>query len=84
MSEKKVALVLGSFAGLMHLVWSVLVALNWAQPVLNFIYNLHSLTNPFRVLPFDFMRSLALIVVTFLVGYAVGYIFATLWNKLHR
>lgn len=84
MSPKKVALVLGSFVGLIHLVWGVLIAAGFAQPLLDFIYAMHSLNNPFTVAPFDLMRSIGLVVVTSAVGYVVGYAFATLWNKLHQ
>jgi len=84
MNKNKVALVLGSFMGLFHLAWGVLIAFNFAQPLLDFIYNLHSLNNPFAVMPFDLMRTIGLIIVTFLVGYVAGYAFATLWHKIHQ
>ncbi len=84
MNKKKTALVLGSFAGLVHLVWSVAIALGWAQPWMNFVYRMHSLNNPFMVMPFDLGRSVGLIVITFVVGSVVGYIFATLWNHFNK
>lgn len=84
MSPKKVALVLGSFTGLIHLVWGVLIALGFAQPLMDFIYRMHSLNNPFTFTSFSLMRSVSLVIITFLVGYVWGYIFATLWNKVHR
>ena len=84
MSPKKTALVLGSFAGLLHLVWSLAIALGWAQPLMDFIYSMHSLNNPFTVAPFDLMRSLGLVVVTFFVGYVFGYVFASIWNKVNK
>ncbi len=84
MNKNKVALVLGSFVGLVHLGWSLLIAFGWAEPLINFIYKMHSLNNPFTVMPFDLMRSVELVVITFLVAYVVGYVFATIWNKIHR
>jgi hypothetical protein len=84
MNRKKVALVVGSFAGLFHLVWGLLIAFGWAQSLLDFIYNLHSLNNPFTVMPFDFMRTVGLVIVTFLVGYIFGFVFAEIWNKFHK
>jgi len=84
MNKHKVGLVLGSFAGLIHLVWGVLIALGFAQPLMNFIYNMHSLNNSFTVAPFSLARSVILVIITFLVGYVFGYVFATLWNKVHR
>lgn len=84
MNKHKVALVLGSFTGLIHLVWGVLVAVGFAQPLINFIYKLHSLSNPPVVMSFDLGRSVGLVVVTFLAGYFVGYVFAILWHKIHQ
>jgi hypothetical protein len=84
MNKNKIGLVLGSFLGLFHLVWGLLIAIGFAQPLLDFIYNMHSLNNPFTVASFDLARSVGLIVVTFLVGYMVGYVFATIWNKFHK
>ena len=84
MNKNKIGLVLGSFAGLLHLVWGLFIAFGLAQPLLDFIYNLHSLNNPFIVMPFDLMHTLGLIVVTFLVGYVFGYVFAALWNRVHK
>ncbi len=84
MNSHKIGLVVGSFAGFMHLVWSLLVAFGLAQGLLDFIYRLHSLANPFTVMPFDLGRSVALVAVTFIVGYIVGNIFAFFWNKLHK
>lgn len=84
MNKNKVALVVGSFFGLLHLVWGLLIAFGWAQATFDFIYNLHSLNNPFTVMPFDFVRTLGLIIVTFLVGYVFGYVFAVIWSKFHK
>ncbi|MFA5791451.1 MAG: hypothetical protein WC884_00215 [Candidatus Paceibacterota bacterium] len=84
MNKNKVALVVGSFVGLVHLVWGIAIAFGFAQPWINFVFNIHSLNNPFTLMSFDFMRSIGLIIVTFLVGYVVGYVFATIWNKFHQ
>ncbi len=84
MNQNKTGLVFGSFAAFVHLVWSILIAFGWAQGWMDFVYNLHSLNNPFTVMPFDLMRSLGLIVLTFFVGYIVGNVFAIIWKKFHK
>jgi len=84
MHKKKVALVVGSFTALLHVIWGLAIAFGLAQSWIDFVYNLHSLNNPFVVMPFDLMRTLGLIVVTFIIGYVVGYIFAIVWNKFHK
>ena len=84
MNKHKIGLALGSLMGLLHLFWGILIVFGLAQALLDFVYNLHSLNNPFMVMPFDFLRALGLIIFTFLVGYVLGYVFAFLWNKFHQ
>ena len=84
MNGKNFGLVLGSFAALWHLVWVILIALNWAQPLMDFVYKMHSLNNPLVVMQFDLMRSIGLIVIAFIMGNIVGNVFAIVWNKVHK
>ncbi len=84
MNGKKFGLVLGSFAAFVHLVWAVLVALNWAQPLSDFVHRMHFLNNTMSVMPFDFGRALLLIVIAFVMGNVVGNIFAFFWNKINK
>ncbi len=84
LNTKKTGLALGAFVGLGHLVWSILVFLGWGQGFLNFIFGLHSLTTPVTVVGFDLMRSVWLVVVTSIVGYVFGFVFAYIWNKVHK
>ena len=84
LSPQKTALTLGVFVGGVHVVWSLLILLGWAQPLLDFIFWAHMIANPYQVMSFDVTACLTLIVVTFCVGYGIGWIFATLWNILHR
>ncbi len=84
MNKNKVALVVGSFAAFAHLVWSILIAFGLAQPWIDFVYNMHSLNNPFTVMPFDLMRTVGLIIMAFIMGYIIGYVFAFVWGKFHK
>lgn len=84
LQEKQVALAAGVFIGGWHLVWSLLIAGGWAQVLLDFIYGIHMLNNPFIVAPFSVGTAVLLVVVTFVVGYVGGWIFARLWNYLHK
>lgn len=84
MNSHKVALTLGFMFGGMHLLWSVLVILGLGQPLIDFILWAHMVHFPYIVGPFDASAAFVLVVVTAIIGYVVGYMFATVWNKFHR
>jgi hypothetical protein len=84
LNPNKVAMTLGVFAAIVHAVRGVIVALGWAPALMSWMLDLHFLNNPFTVQPFNLTRWVTLIVVTAVIGYAVGYIFATVWNKVNK
>lgn len=84
LNRHKTGLTLGVFIGGWHLVWSALVALGFAQTLMNWSFAWHMLVNPFVVAPFNLTNAVILVVATGLVGYAAGYLFATVWNKVHE
>ncbi len=79
----KAGLVLGSLLGLLHACWSLLIAIGWAQPLIDFIFRVHMIEPVFTVSSFDFGTAATLVVVTFVIGYVVGSLFAYLWNRFH-
>ncbi|MFA6519907.1 MAG: hypothetical protein WCT41_03765 [Candidatus Paceibacterota bacterium] len=81
---RKTALTVGAFIGGWHVVWSLLVAFGWAQALIDFILWAHMISVPWIVKPFDLTASATLIVVTWVVGCVFGYIFARIWNRMHR
>ncbi|MEK7063233.1 MAG: hypothetical protein AAB955_00910 [Patescibacteria group bacterium] len=82
LNQKKTALAVGSFVALVHIAWSLLVALSWAQPLSDFIAKIHMVAPVVVVQSFNLGTALSLIVVTGLVGAIAGYAFATVWNKV--
>ena len=80
----KAGLVLGAVLGGWHLCWSILVAAGWAQPVINFVFWMHFIKPIYVIEPFEFVRAVILIVVTGGVGFVIGWVFALIWNALHR
>lgn len=76
------ALYTGVFVASIHAVWSIVVALGLGQVYLDWILGLHFIRNPFVVMPFQFSTALVLIVVTFGVGYILGWVGSIFWNKM--
>jgi hypothetical protein len=74
-----VALVLGG----LHLCWSILVALTWAQPVIDFVFWMHFIKPAYVIEPFAISRAAILIVLTAGIGFVIGSVFALVWNALH-
>ncbi|MEK7581942.1 MAG: hypothetical protein AAB488_01270 [Patescibacteria group bacterium] len=84
LNRNKVGLIVASFVALVHIIWSALVALEWAQPLQDFMLEMHFLVNPYLVLPFDWVTAIELIVLASIAGYIVGFVLATIWNHFHR
>ncbi|MEI6581142.1 MAG: hypothetical protein WCO07_03160 [bacterium] len=80
-NKYKTGLTFGFLTSSFHLMWSLLVAFGVAQTVLSFILNIHMLNMPVMVMPFDILKALMLIIVTFAVGYIFGWLMAFFWNK---
>ena len=82
--KNKTGLTFGFLISFLHLVWSLLVAFGLAQMLLDFILSIHMVGVPATVLPFDLVKALGLIIITFVVGYVFGWLMAFFWNKFFK
>jgi len=82
--KKKTGMAFGAFMALWHFVWAVLVVIGFAQWLLDFVFMIHFLNNPFTVGAFNIATALTLIVVTGILGYVFGWVFAYIWNWAHK
>ena len=81
---KKTAMTVGVFAGGIHLAWVILIATGVAQPLINFISWAHMISVPYQITGFGLTQAVTLIVLTSLMGFIFGWMFAWVWNKMHK
>jgi len=79
-SKNKLGIVLGGFTGLCHLVWSLLVAFGFAQFLVDWVFRFHFIHPPWVIAPFRADLAVALIAITSITGYLMGWIWAAIWN----
>ena len=84
MKIHETGLAVGAMMALVHAVWATLVWLNVAQGFLDWIFTIHSLANPYFVLPFNLAGSLTLVGTAFVVSYVFGWAFANIWNRVAK
>lgn len=83
-NSNKVGVAVGAVVGGWHLLWSVLVLIGCAQPIIDFIFWAHMIKPVYVVKPFDPVAAVTLIMVTGVIGYVFGFVGAIIWNRLHR
>lgn len=84
LNPQKTGLALGKLLGGIHLVWAILVALGWAQGLVEFSMWAHMVKMPVVVQAFDLSAAATVIIVATLIGYVLGFVFAKISNWLHR
>jgi uncharacterized membrane protein len=86
MNRNKTGLIVGFFLAIIHAIWALMVAIipNQLQSFLNWIFVLHSLEPYWIITAFNFPNALLLVIVTFIFGYLLGYLFAAIWDSMLR
>jgi hypothetical protein len=78
----RLGLAFGVVLALCHATWALMVALGWAQAILDFAFWAHFINPPYRVTAFDFSRTLVLAGLTFVIGLILGTVGGAVWNRL--
>ena len=83
-NPNKVGLVIGALIGGWHVLWALLIALGWAQPIIDFIFWAHMIKPIYVINGFDLAAALTLVVITSVIGYVFGLLGGIIWNRVHR
>ena len=77
-------LIFALFMAACHTVWAALVAVGWAQPVIDFLFWIHFIQPPYTIAPFAIWIAIVLVTVVSAIGFAIGYVFAFIWDRIGR
>jgi hypothetical protein len=80
----KAGITFGALLGVSHLSWAMLVALGWAQPLMDFVFWMHFIRPVYVIQPFSLSAAVVLIIVTAVTGFVIAFVFGVIWNRLHR
>ena len=83
-SPKRTGAALGLLVALIHAVWALLILLGCGQWLINTITHLHMIESNAKVLPFNPLTALELIVVTGIIGFIIGGVLASIWNAVQK
>jgi hypothetical protein len=78
--KNSLGLVVGTIFGVIHLLWAVAVAAKIAKPMMDWVLSMHFVNFPYVIAEFELAKAAMLVVMTFVVGYVVGWLFAAVWN----
>jgi hypothetical protein len=76
-----IGLVFAAFLAMWHTLWSLLVAVGVAQPVIDFVFRLHMITPPYKIAEFHLSTAVGLVLVTAGIGYLAGWAIGLIWNR---
>jgi hypothetical protein len=73
-------LAVGTFLAAWHAAWALLVLFGGAQTLLDFVFRVHMISQPFTVMPFSFGSATTLVLFTGVVGYVFGWFIGFMIN----
>jgi len=82
--QHKVALTVAWFAVVMHFIWVLILAGGMGQQFATWMMGLHMVTAPTTFGVFSWGTALWLLVVAFVFGYIIGWIFAGVYNWVSK
>jgi hypothetical protein len=80
----KLGIAFGALLGVTHLSWALMVALGWAQLLMDFVFWMHFIRPLYVIQPFSLSTAIILVVFTSVTGFVIAFVFEVILNKLHR
>ena len=80
LNAKQTGLTLGLFAAILHALWAIVVALGFGQALTNWKLGMHFISMSVTITAFSIGTAIMLVVMAFVGGYVIGWLFANLWN----
>ncbi|MEK6873721.1 MAG: hypothetical protein AABW91_02655 [Nanoarchaeota archaeon] len=86
MNKNKAGLVGGIFLGVAHLLWALAIAVSPSlmQSCLDFIFRVHFISNGWKLSAFNIIDAVLLVVITFVIGYILGWLFALIVELTYK
>jgi hypothetical protein len=78
----KIAVAVGLFFASLHALWALVVALGVGQKYLNWIFPMHFIDNLYTVMNFNLVTAVLLVLVAFVSGYIVTWLFLWFWKLM--
>jgi hypothetical protein len=83
LNKNKTGLALGAYFVVLSLIWVIAVALGWAQPFINWVCKIKFVQPVYTIAPFDWGTAVILLIFSAVLGYILGWVLATIWNRIH-
>ena len=86
LGKNKTGLSLGILFAIVHAVWILAVAVmpGTLQNFLDWMFKLHYIESVWVLTSFNWLNALLLLIVTFVAGYILGWVFALAHNLHHK
>jgi len=82
LNKNKTGLALGLLSIILHTLWTIAIATDLANKLLNWWKSYHFISPEYTLLKFNFLNAVLGLITAFILAYLVGWIFSFIYNKL--
>ncbi len=86
LNKNKTGIAVGLFLAIVHLLWALWIAISASslQSFLDWIFTIHMLEPVWFITQFSILNTIWLVIMTFVLGYIFGWLFALCHNWAHK